>query len=205
VQFDGGFAEHVLTAKRMEARHVESGATATAAGTIAIVDGGPRLDLAGHWEQFRWPLTGRDIPVHSTAGTFTLQGVLPYRVHVTGDIRAAGLPAMPVDVYGTLGKDRFGFERAEVDLYGGHASASGEVVWSGPGSWTVSGRATGINPGLLRPTCPAAELQLHELGERVFHRRQPDGRLLRAQRPAARRGGQRRRHDRPQRQYLRVQ
>ena len=42
----------------MEARHVASGAHATAAGTIAIVDNGPRLDLKGSWEQFRWPLDG---------------------------------------------------------------------------------------------------------------------------------------------------
>ena len=156
VLFEGGYADHVLTARRMQATHVESGARATGAGTIAIVDNGPRLDLSGRWEQFRWPLIGREPPVRSAAGTFTLQGVLPYRVHVTGDLRAAALAPMPVDVYGTLGKDRFSFERAEVDLYGGHTSAHGEVVWSGPGSWDISGRATGINPGLLRADLPGS-------------------------------------------------
>ncbi len=156
VLFDGGYADHVLTAKRMEARHVESGARATGAGTIAIVDNGPRLDLSGRWEQFRWPLVGREPPLRSAAGTFTLQGVLPYRVHVTGDVRAAALAPVPVDVYGTLGKDRFTFERAELELYGGHTSAQGEVVWSGAGSWQVSGRATGINPGLVRADLPGS-------------------------------------------------
>ena len=94
--------------------------------------------------------------MRSAAGTFTLQGVLPYRVHVVGDVRAATLAAMPVDVYGTLGKDRFTFERAEVDLFGGHTSAHGEVVWSGAGSWDVSGHATGINPGALRADLPGS-------------------------------------------------
>jgi translocation and assembly module TamB len=154
VQFTGGYADHVLTATGMEATHVESGARATASGTITIIDNGPRLDLSGRWEQFRWPLVGRDRAARSAAGTFTLQGVLPYRVHVVGDIRAADLAAMPVDVYGALGKDRFTFDRAEVDLYGGHASAHGEVVWSGPGSWDITGRATAINPGLLRADLP---------------------------------------------------
>ncbi|HEY1491024.1 MAG TPA: translocation/assembly module TamB domain-containing protein, partial [Steroidobacteraceae bacterium] len=156
VLFAGGYADHVLTAKRMEATHLQSGARATGAGTIAIVDNGPRLDLSGRWEQFRWPLVGRDPPVRSAAGTFTLQGELPYRVHVTGDVRAATLAPLPVDVYGTLGKDRFTFDRAEVDLYGGHTSGQGEVVWSGVGSWNISGRATGINPGLVRADLPGS-------------------------------------------------
>jgi translocation and assembly module TamB len=156
VLFDGGYADHVLTARRMEATHLESGARASGAGTIAIVDNGPRLDLSGRWEQFRWPLVGREPAVRSASGTFTLQGVLPYRVHVSGDVRAAALAPMPVDVYGTLGKDRFTFERAEVDLLGGHSSAHGEVVWGGAGSWDISGRATGINPGLVRADLPGS-------------------------------------------------
>ncbi len=36
-----------------------SGARANGSGTIAIVDHGPRLDLSGNWNDFRWPLTGR--------------------------------------------------------------------------------------------------------------------------------------------------
>ena len=67
VLFDGGYANHVLTAKRMEARHVASGARATAPGTIAIVEHGPRLDLKGSWSEFRWPLVGRDPAVRSAA------------------------------------------------------------------------------------------------------------------------------------------
>ena len=40
---------------------------ASASGTIAIVDHGPRLDLKGEWSDFRWPLTGRDPAVRSAA------------------------------------------------------------------------------------------------------------------------------------------
>ncbi len=156
VRFEGSYADHVLTAKQAEATHVESGAHASASGTVTVIEHGPKLDLAGRWEQFRWPLVGRDVPVRSASGTFTLQGVLPYSVHAVGDIRPGGLPAMPVDVDGALAKDRFSFSRAEVDLYGGHASASGEVIWSGAGFWDVKGRATGINPGLLRADLPGS-------------------------------------------------
>jgi translocation and assembly module TamB len=156
VQFEGGYANHVLSAKRMEARHIDSGARASAAGTIAIVDNGPRLDLKGSWNEFRWPLVGRDVVVRSGAGTFALEGLMPYRVRLTGDVRALDLPLMPVDLTGTLDKDSFAFERAEVDLYGGHTSASGKVTWAPQDTWSVSGHATGIDPGQLRPDLPGS-------------------------------------------------
>jgi translocation and assembly module TamB len=155
-QFTGRYADHVLTVKRMDARHVASGARASAAGTIAIVDNGPRLDLSGDWDDFRWPLIGRDIAVRSLAGAFTLAGVLPYTVHAAGSARAADLPVMPVNVHGTLGKDSFSFDTAEVDLFGGHASVSGSVVWSPVETWTVSGHATGIDPSALQPGLPGS-------------------------------------------------
>src|SRR5262249_9900067 len=47
VQFQGSWAGHTLTAKHMEARHLASGAHAVGAGTIEVVDHGPRLDLRG--------------------------------------------------------------------------------------------------------------------------------------------------------------
>jgi translocation and assembly module TamB len=71
-------------------------------------------------------------------------------VHLGGRGRAAGLPEMTVAANGTLGKDAVTFDPAEVDLFGGHASVSGKVVWSPSESWSVTGRATGINPGELR-------------------------------------------------------
>ncbi|HEY6825187.1 MAG TPA: hypothetical protein VI195_12145, partial [Steroidobacteraceae bacterium] len=156
VRFDGNYAAHVLKARRMEARHLASGARASAAGTIAIVDNGPRLELQGEWSDFRWPLTGRAPAVRSAAGSFTLAGVLPYQVHLRGRGRAAELPEMTVEASGTLGKDGVTFDPAAVDLFGGHALLSGRVLWSPAESWSVSGRATGINPGELRADLPGS-------------------------------------------------
>jgi len=156
MQFDGNYAAHALTARSMEARHVASGARATAAGTIAIVEHGPRLDLKGEWSDFRWPLAGHDPVVRSPAGAFTLSGLLPYQVQLRGRGRAAELPEMTLEATGTLGKDGVTFEPAEVGLFGGHASVSGKVLWSPAESWTVSGRATGINPAQLRADLPGS-------------------------------------------------
>jgi len=156
VAFEGGWAQHTLTAHRMEARHVASGARASAAGTIAVVEHGPRLELKGAWSDFRWPLLGRDPPVRSAAGSFELSGIMPYRVHVAGELRAADLAPMPVDLTGTLDKNRFDAERAEADLYGGHASLAGSVIWSPAETWSVRGRATGMDPAKLRGDLPGS-------------------------------------------------
>lgn len=155
-EFEGSYADHVLTAKRMDARHPASGAHAQGSGSFTIVAGGPRLDLKGSWENFRWPLTGKDPAVRSAAGDFTVEGVLPYQVHAAGKARAAQLPEMPADLTGRLGKDSFVFERAEVELFGGHASLHGEVVWAPRQTWSVAGDATGINPLALRPDLPGS-------------------------------------------------
>jgi translocation and assembly module TamB len=153
-EFDGFFANHVLTARHMEARHA-SGAHAAGSGTFAIVPNGPRLNLAGSWDDFRWPLVG-EAAMQSAAGTFTLEGILPYHVHAQGTATAAGLTATAADVTGTLGKDSFAFERAELDVLDGHASVSGAVAWTPRPSWSVAGQLTAINPTPLRPDLPGS-------------------------------------------------
>jgi translocation and assembly module TamB len=155
-QFTGSYADHTLTARRMEVRHLASGARASGSGTIAIVEHGPRLDLKGEWTDFRWPLVGRNPAVRSAAGTFVLTGVMPYRVRVSGRGRAAELPEMTVDASGTLGKDGVTFDPALVGLFDGRAEVSGRVDWAPAETWSVSGRATGINPAALRPDLPGS-------------------------------------------------
>jgi translocation and assembly module TamB len=155
-QFSGNYANRVLSARHMEVRHVASGARASAAGTIGIVDHGPRLDLRGEWSDLRWPLAGRDVAVRSPTGSFALAGLMPYQVRLSGRGRAAELPEMTVDASGTLGKDGLTFDPAEVDLFDGHASVSGNVLWSPSQSWSVKGRVTHINPGVLRADLPGS-------------------------------------------------
>jgi len=153
-QFSGRYADRVLTARHMQLRHPGSGAVARGAGTIGIA--GPRLALSGSVSDLRWPLVVRDPALHSASGTFILAGVLPYRVQVNGSARAGELPLIPADVSGTLAKDSFAFDSAEIDLLGGHASVSGQVVWSPLESWSVQGHVSGINPGALRADLPGS-------------------------------------------------
>src|SRR6516165_11788773 len=156
VQLTGNYANRVLSAQHLEAHHLASGARVSGSGTIGIVDHGPRLDLKGDWSDFRWPLAGRQVAVRSPAGSFAISGLMPYQVRVSGRGRAAELPEMGLDASGTLGKDGLTFDPAEVDLFDGHASVSGSVLWAPSQSWSVRGRATGINPGVLRPELPGS-------------------------------------------------
>src|SRR5438045_326092 len=103
-QFSGSYADRVLSARHVELRHPGSGAVLRGAGTIGI--DGPRLDLSGEVSGLRWPLVGRDPALRSASGSFTLEGVLPYRVRASGSAQLAGLAAMPAQVSGTLGRDR---------------------------------------------------------------------------------------------------
>jgi translocation and assembly module TamB len=153
-QFEGAYSNHILWAKHIDITHHTSGAHAAAGGTIEVVRNGPRLDLRGNWHDLRWPLIGKEVPFHSSSGEFTVGGTWPYAVHATGMAQARDLPPMQTTLDGALAKDRFTFTRGDVDLYGGHATLSGETVWAPGDSWEFAGRVAEVNPALLRSDLP---------------------------------------------------
>lgn len=152
--FEGAYSNHVLWAKHIGITHRGSGAHTTGAGTIEVVKNGPLLDLRGTWHDFRWPLVGKVVPFHSSTGEFTLSGTWPYSIHATGMAQARDLPPMPTTIDGSLARDRFTFNKADIDLYGGHATVSGEAIWTPADSWSVAGRVNDINPALVRKDLP---------------------------------------------------
>ena len=152
--FQGSYADRAFTAQRIELTHRQSGAHATGRGTIAIVAHGPRLDLEGTWTQFRWPLVGKEIAVRSAAGEYSLQGVLPYAVHLSGDLTARGLAAVPVELSGTLSTRSLIAGDAKVSAFGGSAQLSGEVAWAPVPSWSARGAVSDLDVGALREDLP---------------------------------------------------
>ncbi|MBV8806547.1 MAG: hypothetical protein JO042_15930, partial [Sinobacteraceae bacterium] len=153
-QFEGTYAHHVLWAKHMEITHRASGSHASGEGTIEMVKDGPKLDLRGSWRDFQWPLMGKVVPFHSASADFTVSGTWPYSVHVAGVGQAGNLPPMPATIDGTLAKDRFTFNRADIDLYEGHATLTGEAVWSPRETWVVTGHVSDVNPASVRADLP---------------------------------------------------
>jgi translocation and assembly module TamB len=151
--FEGAYANNVLTANRIEVTHHASGAHVAGAGTIAVVDNGPRLDLKGNWHDFRWPLVG-DAAVRSATGDYALSGTWPYDLRGSAVIAVRGVAPMPLRIVAQLAKDRLSVRAADVTALDGQASVSGEVVWAPGQSWSVAGTAAGINPGKLRADLP---------------------------------------------------
>jgi translocation and assembly module TamB len=152
--FEGSYSNHTLWMKHVEITHRKSGAHAAGAGTLKPVKGGPDMDLRGTWRDFQWPLLGKNIPFHSASGDFTFTGVWPYTIHAAGIARVRDLPAMPTTIDASLARDGVSFGQADVDLYDGHATLNGQVTWSPKQTWTVSGHATDLNPGLVRSDLP---------------------------------------------------
>jgi translocation and assembly module TamB len=156
VAFDGGYSRQTLTTTRIDITNVASGARTIASGAIGIVPGGPRLDLKGTWRDFRWPLTGRSVPFRSSEGSFELSGLRPYDFHTKGLAHIARFVSVPADVTGKLDGGGVVITRSSVDLLRGRADLQGEVTWAPVQRWAVSGRATGIDPGSLRPDLPGS-------------------------------------------------
>ena len=156
VRLDGDYSRQVITARRIDITHAASGARAMASGTIGIVPGGPRLHLRGTWRNLRWPLVGRAVPFRSSEGSFELSGVRPYDFRTKGFAQIAGLTPVPTELSGKLDGEGVSISRAAVDLLRGHADLHGQVTWAPVQRWTVSGSATGIDPGLWRPDLPGS-------------------------------------------------
>ena len=156
-EFAGAYNNHVLWAKHIDITHRSSGAHATGGGTIEVVKNGPRLNLRGTWHNFQWPLVGKDIPFHSSTGEYTLEGTWPYSVHASGMAQAKELPPMPTTIQGALARDRFTFTKGDVDLYGGHATVSGETVWTPADTWAFAGHMSPMSIRLrFAAICPAS-------------------------------------------------
>ena len=170
--FEGGYANHVLTATHMEPRQSVRGARRCLRHDYHRRHG-PRLDLRGLGQ---FPLApGRARPAGAQRRRhFQISGVLPYRVHVTGEASAATLPEIPVDITVSLAKDRFSFRPRRGRHVRRTRSASGEVVWAAPGTWSITGRATGIDPGAAASgSARQSQFQLQRQPARLRPRGEP--------------------------------
>ena len=151
--FEGAYASNVLTARRIELTHHASGAHVTGAGTIGVVDNGPRLDLKGNWRDFRWPLVGA-VAVRSATGDYALSGTWPYDLRGSAVVAVRDLAPIPLRIEAQLAKNRLIVRTADLQALDGQASVSGEVVWAPGQSWSVAGNAAGVNPGKVRADLP---------------------------------------------------
>ncbi len=154
VDFDGQYSRGVLTARRIGLRHPGAGTRVDLAGTIAVTDLGPQLDLAGTWQQFRWPLADPTPSVSSSRGRLTLSGTGPYAISAAGDARVGALPTIKADVIARLHPGHLEITSAVASTLGGTGNLKGDVAWRPAERWRLAGTVRGLDPGQWRADLP---------------------------------------------------
>ncbi len=151
VEFDGSYAERVVSADHIRLIHPSSGTILDTVGTIAVVTDGPQLNLKGHWKNLRWPLADTAAPVHSAEGRYSLKGVWPFALQAAGELRIKDLPSTHFDGEGILARDRLLIRSGHLQGFGGRSTLSGFATWSPSESWQLQGTMRHFNLEALRP------------------------------------------------------
>jgi translocation and assembly module TamB len=154
VDFAGAYAQQKLQIRRSVIVHPSSRARLTATGTVQVVDGGPALDLAGEWTDFRWPLGAAKPAFKSPRGSLRLQGIRPWKLEGQGEVLVEPVPLFQAKFSGTLANDALQIRRADLLVLHGSADLAGEVRWSPAQSWHVIGHTHGVDPSLVRQDLP---------------------------------------------------
>ncbi|HEX3836000.1 MAG TPA: translocation/assembly module TamB domain-containing protein [Steroidobacteraceae bacterium] len=144
----GAYAQRIITLHEVTATHRASGMHLTAAGTVGIEPGGPRLDLRGQWTHLVWPLA-RSPLLHSDAGQFAIAGTWPYSLATHADLAVAGLPALSVAFDAALYPEHIQISTATVTGRAvplGKVDFAGEVHWLPHPIWSATGTASDVNP-----------------------------------------------------------
>jgi translocation and assembly module TamB len=154
--FAGNYRERQLNVVKLELRHAAAGTRLLVDGNIRFDEGSePRIDLAGQWQDFRWPLPDREAAARSPAGRFTLQGIRPYAVEASGTVMPPGdLAPLPAELRGTLGTQALAIDALRVAVLRGKVDLAGEVRWAPQERWLLAGRATAFDPAALRADLP---------------------------------------------------
>ncbi|MEO7775250.1 MAG: translocation/assembly module TamB domain-containing protein [Steroidobacteraceae bacterium] len=157
VNFDGAYAQRVVTIRNASAQHPGSRARATTRGTITLTGDGPSLALHGEWSDLRWPLPDADPPVKSAIGSYTLTGVKPYGFHPHGELTVPLVPqSMQFDALTVMFSDHIRIDSGTLDALEGRFTMHGAAAWSPQQTWSLAGNAANVNPVALRPDLPGA-------------------------------------------------
>ncbi len=152
VNFAGSYAERVLSVNQLDLEHHASGMQLHAAGTVGVVAGGPRLDLRGRWNSFRWPLNDTAASLGSATGEYALAGLWPYALQASGLLRLLDQPPMSFTAQGRLRHEGIDLAAATLGAYGGQAQLHGNANWTPAENWSLAGNMAHLEVAKLRPT-----------------------------------------------------
>jgi translocation and assembly module TamB len=113
----------------------------------------PVFDLSATWNALRWPLTGL-ASVSSKGGSLEARGWKEFSYRVSGEFVAAAGPPLAGEASGRYTASAIIVDASSWRVLDGNVTLAGSLGRGDEPSWSVSGRATGIDPGKLRPNLP---------------------------------------------------
>ncbi len=146
-----GYADSLLTVPRL-ALSGPDGATLSLNGTVSLADE-PRVEATARWSRLRWPLAGAE-QVRFPRGNLGIAGWGDLDWRIEGEFVAAGVPSAAGIASGRLTASQLVVDESDWQVLGGTIAATGMLSRDPDRAWTIAGRASGLEPGRLRPDLP---------------------------------------------------
>lgn len=113
-------------------------------GEIDFDGGPPTVHLAGRWNNLRWSL---EKPITtSRAGTWSLDGGMPYAFSVDGDFAAPRSISGHVAAHGDLDQESVSLRSFTAQALGGSVAGDGSVSWATDKPWRARIDARNLDP-----------------------------------------------------------
>ncbi len=127
-------------------------ATMELEGTVSVADE-PRLDIRTTWSGARWPLTG-PAQLRSASGRLQASGWREFEYQLEGAFQPAGSFAFSGSAAGRFTASQLIVEQSSWNVLGGKVVAHAMLSRDSGRAWSVSGRASAIDPAGLREDLP---------------------------------------------------
>ena len=145
------YADRVVTIDMLE---LESGPgrVVRAHGTLAVGDE-PAYDVAASWTDFRWPLVGKAL-VSSPRGELAARGWTEFDYRLSGEFAPAAGPPFAGSATGRFAADALTIGESDMQVLGGRVELQASLGRGDAAPWSVTGRASRVDPAKLRPELP---------------------------------------------------
>ena len=145
------YADQLLTFESIDLEP-GTGSRIAARGTMRLA-GTPAYDVAADWTGFRWPLTGRALIV-SSRGSLVAEGWTEFDWRVNGAFEPPGAPSFTGSAAGRFTTGAIEVRESAWQALGGRITLAGSLGRDAAQRWSVSGRASGVDPSTIRKDLP---------------------------------------------------
>lgn len=145
---DVNWQDQVLRIDALNLSELGSGGILDVEGRIDLSSPPGEVDLAGVWQQLRWPLTG-EARFSSPDGTFDLKGSLDaYDYKLAAQVFGQEIPETAIALRGEGDQRSARIAELRLDSLGGQTIAKGSLTWQPSLLWDLAVTAQDIDPGL---------------------------------------------------------